>query len=290
MNDMSKVVIPKSDQLNADSLLTGPRTITITGVEVRVGAEQPVTVHYDGEDGRPWKPCKTMSRLLIYAWGPDANAYVGKSVVLYRDPKVKWAGKEEGGIRVLQMSDIPPEKIDSSGRMVVMLTETRGSRKPHVIMPLVVEQNAAKPDPATAWTNAYLAKVAEAATAEALEAFVSEKAAKLSELETKRPDLHQQCVDAVASRREALAGDFMDDDFTEGRDDADMGEGFTDDETTTRLTNIRNSIAAAQNAKGLQHVEAEWINARAAHDDDTVAEIEQLIAERKRAIERREEG
>lgn len=289
MGDMSAVIVPKSDQLNGEDLIAGPRTITITGIDIRPpSSEQPVTAHFEGEDGRPWKPCKTMCKLLVAAWGADSKNYIGKSLTLYRDPKVKWAGAEVGGIRVSHMTDIPPADLDSQGRLLVPLLETRGKSKVHVIRPLTAP--VTKPDAATTWTNAYLAKVAEAATTETLEAFVSEKAAKLSELETKRPDLHQQCVDAVAARREALAGDFIDDDFTEGRDDADMGEGFTDDESTTRLANIRNSIAAAKNAKGMQHVEAEWGNARAAYDDDTVAEIEQLIAERKRAIERREEG
>ena len=44
--DMTVTIIPKSDQLNADDLIAGPRTISITRVAISPGAEQPVDVHY----------------------------------------------------------------------------------------------------------------------------------------------------------------------------------------------------------------------------------------------------
>ncbi|QFP96667.1 hypothetical protein PP512_gp52 [Gordonia phage Denise] len=41
--DLSETIAPKSDQLNAEDLLTGPRIVTVT--EVRRGsAEQPVEI------------------------------------------------------------------------------------------------------------------------------------------------------------------------------------------------------------------------------------------------------
>jgi hypothetical protein len=129
MSDMTPVIQPKSDQLNSDSLLAGPLTITITKVDINPTAEQPVAIHYEGEDGKPWKPCKSMARCLVTAWGPDAKKYVGRSVTLYRDPTVKWAGLEVGGIRVSHMSHI-------DGPKQMMLTATRGSRKPHKVLPL----------------------------------------------------------------------------------------------------------------------------------------------------------
>ena len=97
MNDMSQVIIPKSDQINADDFVAGPITFQIEGVEIRAGTEQPVSIHLAGEP-RAWKPCKSMSRVLVAAWGPDANVYRGRSVTLYRDPTVKWGGMEIGGI------------------------------------------------------------------------------------------------------------------------------------------------------------------------------------------------
>src|SRR5688572_15105315 len=105
MSDMSAVIIPKSDQLNADDLIAGPRTITITGVTIKAG-EQPVSIHYEGDNGKPYKCCKSMARILVSAWGADSKQYVGRSVTLFRDPEVKWAGMAVGGIRISHMTNI----------------------------------------------------------------------------------------------------------------------------------------------------------------------------------------
>lgn len=129
MNDMSQVIIPKSDQISADDLIAGPMTITIASVSIRPGTEQPVSINFEGDAGRPWKPCKSMSKVLVAAWGPDAKVYVGRSVTLYRDPAVKWGGLEVGGIRISHMSDI-------KAQMMLALTVTKGSRKPFTVKPI----------------------------------------------------------------------------------------------------------------------------------------------------------
>lgn len=134
-NDMRGVIVPKSDQINADDFISGPRTFTIRSVAISPGAEQPVTIQL--EDSKPWRPCKSMSRLLVAAWGPDAKAYAGKSVTLYCDPKVKWGGMEVGGIRVSHMSH-----IDSD--LVVALTMTKGKKAPTRVKPLKAETVALK--------------------------------------------------------------------------------------------------------------------------------------------------
>lgn len=138
MSDMSKVITPKSDQQNADDLIAGPLTIRVSGVDIRPGTEQPVSVRFDGDEGKPWKPCKSMCRIMVAAWGADAKAYVGRSMTLYRDPSVKWGGMDVGGIRISHMSDI-------DRAMVMALTVTKGSRKPYTVKPLEV----APADPAT---------------------------------------------------------------------------------------------------------------------------------------------
>jgi len=129
MSDMSQVIIPRSDQINADSLLSGPITITITKVDIKAGTEQPITIHYEGEDGKPWRPCKSMARCLVAAWGPDSKAYTGRSLTLFCDPKVKWGGLEVGGIRVSHMSHI-------DNAMTMALTVTRGNKKPYTVKPM----------------------------------------------------------------------------------------------------------------------------------------------------------
>lgn len=125
-NDMSSVIVPRSDQTNSDDLVSGPRTITITGVDIRPGTEQPVSVNYQGDNDRPWKPCKTQCRVLVALWGPDASAYTGRSLTLYTDPKVKWGGVEVGGIRISHASHIDADRTLS-------LTVTKGQRKPFVV-------------------------------------------------------------------------------------------------------------------------------------------------------------
>lgn len=139
--DMSAVIQPRSDQLNADSLLSGPRTITIREVSVSPNTEQPVSIFYEGDDGKPWKPCKSMSRLLVAAWGADAKQYAGRSATLYCDPKVKWGGMEVGGIRVSHLSHIDTD-------LVLALTLTKGKKAPTRVKPLKVEPRR-QPEPAS---------------------------------------------------------------------------------------------------------------------------------------------
>ena len=129
--DLSDTIIPKSDQLNAEDLLSGPRTFTIT--EVRQGSdEQPVNIHIAELPGRPFRPSKTVLRILVTAWGKDGDAYVGRRLTLFRDPEVRWAGQAVGGIRISHMSHI-------KAPLKLALTETRGKKVTHIVKPLASE-------------------------------------------------------------------------------------------------------------------------------------------------------
>ena len=125
MFDISKTIEAKSDQLNADDLVSGNRIIKIIGVS-KGNAENPVVVNYEGDNGRPFKPCKTVRRILAAGWGVDADLWQAKSVELYNDPSVVYGGKEVGGIRVKAMSDI-------SKKIIVSLSKTRGKKAQHII-------------------------------------------------------------------------------------------------------------------------------------------------------------
>lgn len=103
--DLSSTIIAKSDQLNADDLVSGPITVMITSAARGKTEEQPVDLALSGGH-RPWRPCKTCRRVLIFAWGPDASKWVGRSLTLFRDPNVTWGGAKVGGIRIAAMSDI----------------------------------------------------------------------------------------------------------------------------------------------------------------------------------------
>lgn len=142
--DMTESIAPRSDQLNAEDLLTGPRTFTIEKVAPG-NTEQPVHVHLVEFPGRPFKPSKTVRRLMVAAWGPDTVTYTGKRMTLYRDPTVRFGGQDVGGIRVSHMSGL--EK-----RLTLALTVTRGKRAPYTVEPLpdVAPQQApadTRPDP-----------------------------------------------------------------------------------------------------------------------------------------------
>jgi hypothetical protein len=118
----------KSDQLNADDLLGGHRVLRITAIKAG-SAEQPIIISYDGDQGKPWKPSKGMRRVLVAAWGNDGETYIGRSVEVYNDQSVKWAGAEVGGIRISRMSDI-------KNTIVLPLTLSRGKKTPVIIKPL----------------------------------------------------------------------------------------------------------------------------------------------------------
>jgi len=130
MIDMSKTIIPKSDQLNADDLLVAGRTIKITGVRV-ISNDQPVSISYEGDKGKPYKPCKSMCRVLVMIWGDDGEAYIGQSLTLYLDKSVTWAGKAVGGIRISHMTGLKEKRV-------MQLTATKGSRKPYSVEPLIL--------------------------------------------------------------------------------------------------------------------------------------------------------
>lgn len=128
MIDLRGTIKPKSDQLNADDLIGGPLTIRITKVEVGDG-EQPVSIHFDGDAGKPYKPGKSMRRVLVNLWGPDGEAYVGRALTLYRDEEVAFGGVAVGGIRISHMSHLSRETT-------MALTTTKAKRKPFTVKPL----------------------------------------------------------------------------------------------------------------------------------------------------------
>jgi hypothetical protein len=126
--DITETLAPKSDQLNAEDMLTGPRTFVVEKV-TRGSDEQPVEIHLVGLPGRPFKPSKTVRRILVSAWGPEAANYTGRRMTLFRDETVRFGGSAVGGIRVSHLSHIDKP-------LTISLTETRGKRKAHRVEPL----------------------------------------------------------------------------------------------------------------------------------------------------------
>jgi hypothetical protein len=142
--DLSKVTLAKSDQLNADDLLTGPQTFTVA--EVREGSdEQPVSIVLaEWPRNRPFKPSKTVLRLLRYCLGDETDDWPPNvRMTLFRDADVKWAGEKIGGIRVSHLSHI-------DGPQKVALQESKNKKSLHTILPLVDAPAALAPVEPTA--------------------------------------------------------------------------------------------------------------------------------------------
>lgn len=156
--DLTSTIEADSTQVNADDLTGGDRTVTITGVK-KGTADQPVDIELAEFPGRVYRPCKSMRRVLVAAWGADAGTYIGRRVTLYNDPTVRWGGQTVGGIRIRALSHIDQ-------RMTLALTVTRGRRAPFTIEPL--------PDAPAAITAADAAdferRIADASTIQALDA------------------------------------------------------------------------------------------------------------------------
>jgi len=130
MTDLGATIAPKSDQLNADDLIAEPRTVRITKVSACPGSnEQPIAIYFEGDNGKPYKPCKSMRRVLVQVWGRAGAEYVGRDMTLFRDPMVMFGGVAVGGIRISHMSHI-------DAPVTLALTANRASRKPYTVQPL----------------------------------------------------------------------------------------------------------------------------------------------------------
>ena len=194
MNDMSAVIVAKSDQINAVDLTRREMTVTVAKVDIR-STEQPVTISLQETD-KFFRPCKTTCRIMVKAWGPDASKYVGRSMTLYCDPDVKWAGVKVGGIRISAMSHI-------DAPIVMALAESKAVRKVVTVEPLK-QDDEPKVDAAAKWANDFTAHIATLETADDLAAFEAKQAKALAKLES-RDDLHAGVMAAIKARYEALA-------------------------------------------------------------------------------------
>jgi hypothetical protein len=189
--DLTETTAPKSDQQNFDDYAAGiTRTVTVTEVK-RGNAEQPAEVHLAEFPGRPYKPSKSMRRVLVAAWGPDTTTYAGRRITLYGDPTVKFGGNVVGGIKISNLSHID-KRID------VSLTETRGKRAKHTVEPLI-ESAPVKPTPEPIEVRAPKAIewfAAKSVPQSALEAHVSKPVAEWSHAD----------LDTLMAARDELTG------------------------------------------------------------------------------------
>lgn len=126
--DITQSIAPNSEQVNADDLISSPRTVRITDVKAG-NAEQPVWIFTDGFPGRSYRPSKSMRRVLVACWGGDASAYIGRSLTLYRNPETTFGPQKVGGIEISHMSNLDKP-------VTLALTIKRGKKAPFTVQPL----------------------------------------------------------------------------------------------------------------------------------------------------------
>ena len=198
MNDMAATIVPKSNQTNADDFITGPRTITVSRVEVRPGQEQPVSVHYEGDNGKPYKPCKSMCRVIVQAWGADSANYPGKSMTLYRDDEVTWGGMKVGGIRISHMSHIDRD-------LAMALSVSKSKRQMVLVKRLQTpEVNARADEHWQQYHNIMVTQVAGTETPDALSALWKASAPERLKLKSYSNEMHDAVVGLFQARRAEL--------------------------------------------------------------------------------------
>lgn len=142
--DISETLAPTSDQLDAIELVSGPRVFTVERVS-KGNAEQPVNVHL-AEFPRPWRPGKSMRRVLAACWGADASKWTGHRVELFFDPDVTFGKDKPGGTRISRLSHIDKPKqvplLVSRGKSAIFTVKPLPDDAP--TMPAVDEESVAR--------------------------------------------------------------------------------------------------------------------------------------------------
>lgn len=221
MVDMAQFTEAKSDQLNADDLIGVSKTITVTKVTGKEG-DQPISIYYEGDNGKPFKPCKTIRRVLMGVWGRYANDYIGRSMTIYRDDEVSFGGLAVGGIRISHMSNLDKETI-------IVVNKSKGKKVGMKILPLV-----AQADKVADGVKALIERIKAGEDVTAEPAVVKQR----EWLAKNRPELAAEVEAALASVQPA------EDPFEPKPADEDMGEELFPDPRKAKADEI---IAAAGN-------------------------------------------
>jgi len=200
-NDFAKTIEAKSDQLNSDDLIAGPITVTITDVKINLNTDQqPVSISFTGDNGKPWKPSKSMRRALMLKWGSDEKVFIGRSLTLFRDPTIRWAGQEVGGVSISHMTDMSDDTR-------FLLTSSRGQKKAMKIEHLKVksaeEQAEERKNKASACVSQSKLEISGLDSADLVEKWEQDNAPKMKSL-SKYKDLQKELTEFI----KASVGDF----------------------------------------------------------------------------------
>jgi len=201
MVDMTKTILAKSDQLNADDLIGRTITVKVTAVSLAAG-EQPIKINYEGDEGKPYYPCKSMRRVLVNTWGADGNAYIGREMTLYRDEKVVFGGAAVGGIRISHMSHIDQP-------ITMSLTAAKASKKPYTVQPLVAAPKVTpeqKKAAAKKKADEIIAAIQKTKTAEEVAEVLRKEADAMQRISNGYSELEKSISDSIAKHSESFKG------------------------------------------------------------------------------------
>jgi len=135
---LAQALAPRSDQLNADDLIVGNKVITITKVLVNLQSEQQkVVVHYVDDNGKPWKPSKSMGRVLAEILGGDFSKWEGEQIELFKNKEITFGKDKCGGIQIAAMSA-------AKNPIKTMITTKRGVKSKITILPLLTAPQQTK--------------------------------------------------------------------------------------------------------------------------------------------------
>ena len=118
--DVTDEWAPTSEQMDAVDLPT-PRVFTVASATRNSDKGRPVNIHF-AEFDRPWRPGKSMGRVLRQCWGPKTAAWIGRRVELFCDPEVTYGKDKVGGIRISRLSH-----IDGPQRVILLISQGRSS-------------------------------------------------------------------------------------------------------------------------------------------------------------------
>ena len=108
MVDIADTLAPKSDQLTADDLIAGPRTITITRVTGNEGnADQPVNIFYEGDGGNPFRDEQLPQAVIALKQGVGRliRSEHDRGVLVLCDPRVR--SKPYGEVFITSLPPMP---------------------------------------------------------------------------------------------------------------------------------------------------------------------------------------
>jgi len=135
---LMQALAPKSDQLNADDLIVANKVIKFTKVLVNLQSEaQKVIVHYENDQGKPWKPSKSMGRVLAEILGADFAAWEGQQIELFKNKEITFGKEKCGGIQIAAMGAL-------KNAVTVMITTKRAVKSKITILPLLVAPEQSK--------------------------------------------------------------------------------------------------------------------------------------------------